>query len=232
MTSAVAKLIVPSRGNYSQSPREINHPVFGPSLAAIHGAMALPVCRMFGDPRPGELRKNLLPSLIFPLAVKIDGVTFKSSAPDQEAAGRRSVRPRMFPLGGLRIEGAKTKALDDRSLIGAFEKFQGNAAIQDLVCRQGSGPLAPGSIGQREVADGVPLAFEKIKLLCLHVRWFKNHIAHTDLPKLVHLNLVGSQARGPRFALPLSSHRFKMPARGTNLESYLVRPVEPRCFSR
>jgi hypothetical protein len=30
----------------------------------------------------------------------------------------------MFPLGGLRIEGAETEALDHRSLIGSLEEFQ------------------------------------------------------------------------------------------------------------
>jgi hypothetical protein len=34
-----------------------------------------------------------------------------------------------------------------------------------------------------KIADGVPLAFEKIELLCLRVRCLKNHIAHTGLPK-------------------------------------------------
>src|SRR3984893_11166574 len=165
-------------------PREINHPVFGPGLAAIHGAMTLPVGRALGDPRPGEPRENVVPSLIFPLAVKIDGVAFKSSAPDQEATRRGRVRPRMFPLRGLRIEGAKTEALDHRSLIGPFEEFQGNAAIQDLASFQRARTLAPGSIEQRKAAYGVPLAFEKIKLLRLRVRGFGNHIVHPNLRKV------------------------------------------------
>src|SRR5208282_3967989 len=115
---------------------------------------------------PGEPREDVVPSLIFPLAVKIDGVAFKSSAPDQEATRRGRVGPRMFPLRGLRIEGTETEALDHRSLIGTLEEFQGNAAIQDFACRQRAGALAPGPIEQRRAADGVPLAFEKIKLLC------------------------------------------------------------------
>src|ERR1035437_7148051 len=98
--------------------------------------MTLPVSRPLGDPGPGEPREKVFPSLIFPLAVKVDGVAFKSSAPDQEATRRGRVRPRMFPLGGLRIEGAETEALDDRSSIGSLEEFQGNAAIQDLACCQ------------------------------------------------------------------------------------------------
>jgi hypothetical protein len=167
----------------SPFPRKIDHPVFGPSLACIHGAMALPVRRTFRDLRPCEPRKNSLSTRILPLAVKIDSVAFKSSTPDLEAGWRRSVRPRMFPLAGLRIEGTEAKALDDRSLIGSLEEFQENAAIQDLVCPQGTGALAPGSIGPMKIADGVPLAFEKIKLLCLRVRCLKNHIAHTGLPK-------------------------------------------------
>jgi hypothetical protein len=81
--------------------------MFGPSLAAIHGAMALPVSRPLGDPRPGEPRKNSLPRLVLPLAVKIDGIAFKSSTPDQEATRRGSLRPCMFPFGGFRIEGAE-----------------------------------------------------------------------------------------------------------------------------
>src|SRR5215468_163076 len=104
-------------------PSEINHPVLGPGLAAIHGAVTLPVGRPFGDSRPGEPRENLAPILIFPLAVKIDGVAFKSSAPDQKATRRGRVPPRMFPLGGLRIEGAKTESLDHRSLIWSFKEF-------------------------------------------------------------------------------------------------------------
>src|SRR4030095_8094581 len=159
-------------------PREINHPVLGPGFAAIHGAVTFSVGRPFGDPRPGEPRENVAPILIFPLAVKIDGVAFKSSAPDQEATRRGRVRPRMFPLGGLRIEGAKTKSLDHRSLIWPLEEFQGNAAIQDFACHQRTGSLAPGSIAQRKSADGVPLAFEKIKLL-FRVRGFGNHLVHT-----------------------------------------------------
>src|SRR5712692_715281 len=164
-------------------PPEINHPVSDPSFAAIYGAVTLPVGRSFSDPRPGETRENVVPSLILPLAVKIDGPAFKSSAPDQEATRRRSVRPRMFPLRGLRIEGAETEALDDRSLIGSLEEFQGNAAIQDLACLQRAGALAPGSIGQSKAADGGPLAFEKVELPCLRVRGFGNHSVHTDLPK-------------------------------------------------
>src|SRR5438445_12754544 len=128
-------------------PREINHPVFGPGFAAVHGAVTLPVGRPLCDPRPGEPRENVAPSLIFPLAVKIDGVAFKSSAPDQEAARRGRVRPRVFPLGGLRIEGAETETLDHRSVIGSLEEFQGNATIQNPACRQRAGPFAPGSIG-------------------------------------------------------------------------------------
>src|SRR5260370_35558158 len=182
-------------------PREINHPVFGPGFAFIHGAMTLPVGRALGDPTPGEPRENVVPSLIYPLAVKIDGVAFKSSAPDQETARRGRVRPRMFPLGGLRIKGAETEAVDHRSLIGSLEEFQGNAAIQDFACRQRAGSLAPGSIAQRKAADGVPLAFEKIKLPCLRVRGFGNHIVHTNLPKCSRRSLVVSQSRHPRLGL-------------------------------
>src|SRR5438132_11705306 len=157
--------------------------MFGPSFAAVHGAVTLPVSRPLGDPGPGEPRENLAPSLILPLAVKIDGAAFKSSAPDQEAARRRSVRPRMLPPGGLRIKGAETETLDDRSLIGSLEEFQGNATIQDLACLQRARALAPGSIGQREAADRVPLAFEKIKLLCFSVCGFTNYVAHARLSK-------------------------------------------------
>src|SRR6266849_5019634 len=162
-------------------PREIDHPVFVPGFAAVYGAVTLPMGRPLGDARPSEPRENVVPSLILPLAVKIDVAAFKSSAPDQEATRRRRVRPRVFPLRGLRIEGAETEALDGHSLIGSLEEFQGNAAIQDFACRQRTGSLAPGSIGQRKAAAGVPLAFEKIKLLCLRVRGFGNHITHADL---------------------------------------------------
>src|ERR1700730_2650418 len=123
-------------GSFRGLPREIDHPVFVPGFAAIYGAVTLPVRRPLGDPRPGQPRENVVPSPILPLAVKIDGGAFKSSPPDQEAARRRSVRPRMFPLGDFRIEGAKTESLDGRSLIGSLEEFQGNATIQDLACRQ------------------------------------------------------------------------------------------------
>src|SRR5713101_236184 len=188
--------------------REINHPVFGPGFAAIHRAVTLPVGRPLGDVRPSEPRENVVPSLIFPLAAKIDGLAFKSSAPDQETARRRRVRPRVFPLGGLRIEGAETEALDHRSSIGSLEEFQGNAAIQDLACLQRAGSLAPGSIAQRKAADGVPLAFEKIKLPCLRVRGFGNHIVHTHLPKCSRRSLVVSQSRDLRLCLPRTSMRF------------------------
>src|SRR5260370_10315158 len=189
-------------------PREINHPVFGPGFAAIHGAMTLPVGRARGDPRRGGPRENVVPSLIFPLAVKIDGVAFKSSAPDQEATRRGRVWPRMFPLGGLRIEGAETEALDHRSLIGSLEEFQGNAAIEDLACCQRARSLAPGPIDQRKAADGAPLAFEKIKLPCLRVRGFGNHIVHTHLPKCSRRSLAVSQSRDLRLCLPRTSMRF------------------------
>src|SRR5258708_12270197 len=102
--------------------------------------------------------------------MKINGAVFKSTAPNLKAARRRSVRPRMFPLGGLRIEGAETEALDDRSLIGSLEEFQGNAAIQNLACRQQARALAPGSIGQRKTPDVVPLPFQESKLLFFPVR--------------------------------------------------------------
>src|ERR1035438_880697 len=72
-------------------PHEINHPVFSPGFAAIHGAVTLPVGRPLGDSRPGEPRENVAPSLILPLAVKIDGAAFKSSTPDQEAPRRGRV---------------------------------------------------------------------------------------------------------------------------------------------
>src|SRR5260370_31525467 len=136
--------------------------------------------RALGDARPSEPRENVVPSLILPLAVKIDVAAFKSSAPDQEATRRRSVGPRMFPPRGLRIESAETEAFDHRSLIGSLEKFQGNAAIQDLTCRQPAAALAPASIAQGKAADRIPLAFEKIKLPGIRVLGFGKHIA-TDL---------------------------------------------------
>src|SRR5260370_28455292 len=114
----------------------------------------------------------------------------------------------MFPLGGLRIKGAETEAVDHRSLIGSLEEFQGNAAIQDFACRQRAGALSPGSIEQRKAADQVPLAFEKIKLPCLRVRGFGNHIVHTNLPKCSRCSLVVSQSRDPRPGLRWSSMRF------------------------
>src|SRR5258708_39957991 len=95
--------------------------------------------------------------LILPLAVKIDSVAFKSSAPDREAARRGGVRPRMFPLRGLRIEGAETEALDHGSQIGALEEFQKNAAIKDYDYRTRARSLAPRTIEQRTSADGTPL---------------------------------------------------------------------------
>ena len=162
--------------------------MFVPGFAAIYGAVTLPVRRPLGDPRPGQPRENVVPSPILPLAVKIDGGAFKSSPPDQEAARRRSVRPRMFPLGDFRIEGAKTESLDGRSLIGSLEEFQGNATIQDLACRQRARSLAPRSTGQRKAADSGPLAFEKIKLSCVRVRGFGNHIARTDLETSLRLH--------------------------------------------
>src|SRR6266478_5107567 len=64
-------------------PREIDHPVFVPGFAAVYGAVTLPMGRLLGDPGPGEPRQNVVPSLIVPLAVKIDSAAFKSSAPDQ-----------------------------------------------------------------------------------------------------------------------------------------------------
>ena len=178
-----------SDGSLRGLPRESNHPVFDPSFAAIHGAVTLPVGRPPGDPGPPESRENLVPSLVLPLAVKIYTAAFKSSAPDLEATGRRSVRPRMFPLGGLRIKGAEPEALDNRSLIRSLEEFQGNAAIQNLGRLQPSWTLAPGSIGQRKAADSVPFAFQKIKPLCLRVRGFGNHITQ-----------AGLQIRSPRIA--------------------------------
>src|SRR5260370_8719616 len=164
--------------------------------------MTLPVGRALGDPRPAEARENVVPSLIVPLAVEIDGVAFKSSAPDQEAARRGRVCPRMFPLGGLRIEGAETEALDHRSLIGSLEEFQGNAAIEDLACCQRARSLAPGPIDQRKAADGAPLAFEKIKMPCLRVRGFGNHIVHTHLPNCSTRILAASQSPDLRLFLP------------------------------
>jgi hypothetical protein len=100
----------------------------------------------------------VVPSLIFPLAVKIDGVAFKSSAPDQEATRRGRVCPRMFPLGGLRIEGAETEALDHRSLIGSLEEFQEGAAIQDLLAfsEPGPSPQDPSGKGKRQMAFHSP----------------------------------------------------------------------------
>ena len=150
--------------------------MFAPGFATIQRAVTLPVRGHFGDPGPGKSRENVAPGLILPLAVKIDGTVFESSAPDQESSRRRCVRPGMFPLRGLGIEGAEPEALDDRSLIRSLEEFQRNAAIQDLARRQRAGALAPGSIGQRKAAVGVPLAFEKIKLLCLRVRGFENYM--------------------------------------------------------
>src|SRR5450755_2158275 len=138
---------VKSAGLLGGLAREINHPVFEPGLSAIHGAVTLPVGRPLGDPRPGEPGVNAVPSLILPLAVKIDGSVFKSPVPNLKSARRRSVRPRMFPPRGLRIEGAETKTLDDRSLIRSLEQLQGDAAIQYLARCQPAWTLAPGSIG-------------------------------------------------------------------------------------
>src|SRR5260370_16884517 len=82
----------------------------------------------------------------------------------------------MFPLRGLRIESPETEAFDHRSLIRSLEKFQGNAAIQDLTCRQPAAALAPASIAQGKAADRIPLAFEKIKLPAIRVPAFAKHI--------------------------------------------------------
>src|SRR5208283_2960319 len=124
-------------------PREIDLPVFAPGFAAIRGAMTFPVRGPILDVRPGESRENLSTSFVYPLPVKIDRATFKSSAPDQKAARRRCVRPRMLPLGRLRIEGAEAEAFDDCSLVRSLEEFQRNAAVQHLRCRQRAGALAP-----------------------------------------------------------------------------------------
>src|SRR5258708_27912160 len=67
-------------------PHEINHPVFAPGFAAIHGSVTFPVCRPLGDSGPGEPREHVMAGLILPLAVKLDSVAFKSSAPDPEPA--------------------------------------------------------------------------------------------------------------------------------------------------
>ena len=155
--------------------------MFAPGFAAIRGAVTLPMRSSVRDLGPGESGEDLATGIILPPAMKIDRPAFKSSAPDQESPRRRCICPGMFPLRGLRIEGAESEALDDRSLIRSLEEFQGNAAIQDPASRERARALAPGSIGQRKAAHGVPLAFEKIKLLCLRDRGFENYIAHTDL---------------------------------------------------
>ena len=155
--------------------------MFAPGLATIQGAVTLPVRRRFRDPGPGKSRENKAPGLILPLAVKINGTAFESSAPDQESSWRRGIGPCVFPLRGLGIEGAETEPLDDRSLIRSLEKFQRNAAIQDLARPQPAGALTPGSIRERKEAVGAPLAFKKIKLLCLRVCGFDNSMAHIDL---------------------------------------------------
>src|ERR1700689_2770943 len=85
-------------------PGEINLPVFAPGFAAIDGSVTLPVRSPICDLGPGEPRENLAPSLVLPLAVKIDRATNKSSPPDQKATRRRGVGPRVLPIGGLRIE--------------------------------------------------------------------------------------------------------------------------------
>src|SRR5208282_2716385 len=162
-------------------PREIDLPVFAPGFAAIRGAMTFPVRSPICDVRPGEPREKLASSLVLPLAMKLDRATFKSSAPDQEATRRRCVRPRMLPLGCLRIEGAEAETFDDRSLVRPLKEFQRNAVVQHLRCRQRAGALIPGSIGQGKAADGVPLAFEKIKLLSVCDRCRGTHSAHIDL---------------------------------------------------
>jgi hypothetical protein len=131
------------------------------------------VGRPLRDPRPGEPRANLAPCLILPLAVQIDGAAFKSSAPDLEATRRRSVRPRVFPLGGLRIEGAETEALDHRSLIRSLEKFQGNAAIQDLACREGKAYCVDYAIAELEKKLD-PKKFVRIhRSTVVNVDWIK-----------------------------------------------------------
>lgn len=86
--------------------------------------LILPVGRALGDARPGEPRENALPSLILPLAVKVNSAPFKSSASDQEATGRRSVVHVCSHRAVCGIEGAKAEALDDRCLIGSLEEFQ------------------------------------------------------------------------------------------------------------
>ena len=65
-------------------PREINYPEFGPGFSAIYGGVTLPVGGPLLDPGSCEPEENIAPSLILPLAVKVDGAAFKSSAPDQE----------------------------------------------------------------------------------------------------------------------------------------------------
>ena len=149
--------------------REINLPVFAPGSAAVHRAMTLPMGSPIGNSGPGEPGENLVTSLIPPLAVKIDGIAFKSSAPDQEPTRRRGIRPGVFPLAGLRIKGAKAETFDHRSSVRSLEELQRNQAVQDLARRERSRPLS-GSISQRKPADGSPLAFEKIELLGLCTR--------------------------------------------------------------
>jgi len=90
--------------------------------------------------RPGEPRENVAPSPHPPTGVKIDGAAFKSSAPDQEATGADVSAHRVLPLGGLRIEGAETEALDDLSLIGVPRKIQEKDSHPDLLAFQRAGP--------------------------------------------------------------------------------------------
>jgi hypothetical protein len=76
----------------------------------------------------------------------------------------------------------EAETLEDRSLARPLEEFRGNAAIQNLASGHRARTSAPGSIGQSKVAAGVPLARERIKLLCSRVRGCENHIAHAGLP--------------------------------------------------
>src|SRR5262249_55621673 len=69
------------------------------------------------------------------------------------------------------------------------------------------GDPRPGSIVQRESADGVPLPFEEINLL-FRVRGFGKSLRSYQPPKCSWFGLVVSQSRNPGLDLPPRSVRF------------------------
>src|SRR5262249_44173495 len=151
-------------------PAKIDDPVRLPGLPAVGGAVALPMCGVGADVRPGETRKYVLTVRLGPFTEQIDLTAAENSSPDMEVGGLEAVGPGVLPLASLPVVRPQADPLESASVVDPFEELERHQPVEDSRSSQCARRLHP-AVGRWNAACGVPLSVQKIELpFRIHIR--------------------------------------------------------------